>query len=134
MRSRTITSVFFLGATLLVGASRAAPSTALIGVKNAKIEKGDAGAGKLVFAQNCVICHGASGHGDGPAAAGLKPKPADFSDHERMSKVTDDIRVKAVSEGGSAVGVSPIMPAFKDALTEKQIRDVLAFVKQEFTH
>lgn len=31
--------------------------------------------GKKVYAQNCAMCHGDSGKGDGPAGAGLNPKP-----------------------------------------------------------
>lgn len=31
--------------------------------------------GKKLFAQNCAMCHGAEGHGDGAAGAGLNPKP-----------------------------------------------------------
>lgn len=31
--------------------------------------------GKKLFAQNCAMCHGAQGKGDGAAGAGLNPKP-----------------------------------------------------------
>jgi len=31
------------------------------------------------FAENCATCHGDSGHGNGPAAAGLSRKPADLT-------------------------------------------------------
>lgn len=35
--------------------------------------------GQQVYQQNCSGCHGAEGHGDGPAAPYLYPKPRDFS-------------------------------------------------------
>lgn len=35
--------------------------------------------GKEVYQQQCVVCHGAEGNGQGPAAAGLNPKPRDFT-------------------------------------------------------
>lgn len=31
--------------------------------------------GKKLFAQNCALCHGAEGRGDGPSGAALNPKP-----------------------------------------------------------
>jgi mono/diheme cytochrome c family protein len=31
--------------------------------------------GKKLFAQNCAMCHGPEGHGDGPAGQALNPKP-----------------------------------------------------------
>jgi len=36
-------------------------------------------AGKALYASNCVTCHGADGQGNGPAAAGLNPKPRNFT-------------------------------------------------------
>lgn len=38
--------------------------------------------GKAQFEQQCVSCHGAAGHGDGAAAAGLNPKPRNFTQAE----------------------------------------------------
>jgi hypothetical protein len=35
--------------------------------------------GQNVFQQHCAVCHGRYGHGDGPAAAGLNPPPADLT-------------------------------------------------------
>src|SRR5215468_6687456 len=35
--------------------------------------------GQNVFQQHCAVCHGHDGHGDGPAAAGLNPAPADLT-------------------------------------------------------
>ncbi|MFN8627804.1 MAG: cytochrome c [Candidatus Binatia bacterium] len=35
--------------------------------------------GKALFEQNCVACHGQAGHGDGPGAAGINPRPRDFT-------------------------------------------------------
>lgn len=35
--------------------------------------------GAALFSENCAACHGASGKGDGPAAEGLSPHPADLT-------------------------------------------------------
>jgi high-affinity iron transporter len=38
------------------------------------------------FEAQCAICHGAAGRGDGPAAPGLTPPPADLTDAARMGE------------------------------------------------
>jgi mono/diheme cytochrome c family protein len=43
-------------------------------------------AGKKVAQVNCVLCHGESGKGNGPGAAALNPKPADWT----SKKVQDE--------------------------------------------
>jgi len=37
-----------------------------------------------LYNANCASCHGADGRGDGPAAKGLDPAPANFHDADRM--------------------------------------------------
>src|ERR1035437_9661035 len=44
--------------------------------------------GKKLYAQNCGVCHGDKGRGDGIAAAGLNPKPADHTS-EKVQKQSD---------------------------------------------
>ena len=36
--------------------------------------------GKTVYQINCASCHGTAGHGDGPAATALNPKPRNFTE------------------------------------------------------
>ncbi len=38
------------------------------------------------FATHCAVCHGAAGRGDGPAAKGLTPPPADLTDAARQGQ------------------------------------------------
>jgi caa(3)-type oxidase subunit IV len=38
--------------------------------------------GKELFQQQCITCHGPTGHGDGPAAAALNPHPRNFTSGE----------------------------------------------------
>lgn len=35
--------------------------------------------GRALYAENCAVCHGDGGRGDGPAAAGLTPPPTDLT-------------------------------------------------------
>jgi cytochrome c oxidase cbb3-type subunit 2 len=35
--------------------------------------------GARVYAQRCAVCHGPDGHGNGPAAPSMIPRPLDFT-------------------------------------------------------
>jgi mono/diheme cytochrome c family protein len=81
-----------------------------------------------IFTQRCATCHGADGHGNGPAAANLKPKPVDFHSQNWQKSVTNDTMTKAIIFGGRSVGKSGQMapnpdledePAIVAALVEK---------------
>ncbi len=94
-------------------------------------EKGDAAKGKELYNQYCVSCHGAEGKGDGVAAQALDPKPRDLSDAAFTSTVTNEHLYKVISEGGPAVGLSPLMAAWGGAMSEADIWDVIAFIRQD---
>lgn len=64
-----------------------------------------------LFESLCFTCHGMTGHGDGPGAAALDPKPRTFADAAWQDSVTDDQIQKTIVYGGAAVGKSPMMPA-----------------------
>lgn len=87
---------------------------------------------KAQFESLCFTCHGATGHGDGPGAAVLEPKPRSFSDPTWQASVTDDHIKKTIVFGGAAVGKSPMMPAQpqlkgKDALLDGLVQIVRGF-------
>ncbi|WP_345779524.1 FTR1 family protein [Dyella sedimenti] len=42
--------------------------------------------GADVYQAQCAACHGASGHGDGPAGVALSPRPIDFTDPSRADQ------------------------------------------------
>ena len=46
----------------------------------------DVARGAALFSEQCTSCHGITGHGDGIAAKGMDPPPADFLDRDRMGK------------------------------------------------
>jgi mono/diheme cytochrome c family protein len=89
---------------------------------------GDADAGKAKFQQLCAVCHGAAGAGDGPAAAGLNPKPRTFADAEWQASVDDDYLRKIITEGGPAVGKSPLMTAQR-GLQGSDLDNVVAYIR-----
>lgn len=74
-----------------------------------------------IFAQRCTTCHGANGKGDGPASAGLTPKPRDFSSADWQKSVTDEHIEKIIKLGGAAVGKSPMMPGNPDLTAKDEV-------------
>lgn len=83
----------------------------------------------VVFQELCSVCHGVGGKGDGPSAQGLEPKPADFSNCKTMAKDSDEVLLKIIKGGGQSVGRSTVMPAWGDALSEQQIRELVKFIR-----
>lgn len=85
--------------------------------------------GPTDFATYCSTCHGTGGAGDGVAAAGLDPKPADLTKAEFWEGKDDTYLTKVIKEGGPAVGKSPLMAAWGSVLSDEQIAAVVAHVK-----
>jgi high-affinity iron transporter len=77
--------------------------------------------GARLFTENCAGCHGPAGHGDGPAAVALNPKPANFHSEEVMSGLTPFKAFNVVRFGVKGTAMVPF-----DKLDERQ-RWALAF-------
>jgi len=90
--------------------------------------KGNVEEGKTQYQNVCVACHGPEGKGDGVAAAALDPKPRDLSDAAFVSTLSNEHLYKVISEGGTSVGLSPMMAAWGGVLSEQQVWDVIAFI------
>ncbi|HWV24303.1 MAG TPA: c-type cytochrome [Thermomicrobiales bacterium] len=80
--------------------------------------------GELVYNTSCISCHGADLRGDGPLADTMDPPPADFSAPHTYVHTDEDL-IYWIVNGKQNTG----MPAFGDQLTDQEIRDVLAFIK-----
>jgi mono/diheme cytochrome c family protein len=87
---------------------------------------------KEIFKARCVMCHGESGKGDGPASAALNPKPRNYTDAEWQKTVTDDQIKKVISEGGPSVGKSPLMPAQADLASKPEVLNGLVAIIRGF--
>ncbi len=88
--------------------------------------QGDAQAGAQVYDAQCAECHGPQGEGDGPLAETLDPAPRALTEVE-----LDAEHVRTITrDGGEAVGMSPVMPAFDAVLDDDEIEDVTAYVMQ----
>lgn len=85
---------------------------------------GDPVAGEAVYKKVCLACHGANGRGNGGITG------ADFiGDKTRLAK-SNEILFTSVSEG-KLDGKVP-MPPQKSVLSEQEINDSLAYIRQEF--
>src|SRR5438094_8308421 len=88
--------------------------------------------GPTLYQQRCAGCHGKTGHGDGPFAALLDPRPRDlttgrfkFRSTETGSLPTDDDLAATISNG--LHGTS--MPSWKKFLSQEQVTALIAQVK-----
>ncbi|HVL24200.1 MAG TPA: copper resistance protein CopC [Thermomicrobiales bacterium] len=80
--------------------------------------------GEEIYVNQCLSCHGAGLRGDGPAGAGMSPPPADFAAPHTMVHSDGDL-VYWIENGKQGTG----MPGFGDALSDQDVRDVMAFIK-----
>ncbi|HSB68511.1 MAG TPA: cytochrome c [Candidatus Methylomirabilis sp.] len=90
---------------------------------------GDAAKGKAKYQELCAACHGATGKGDGPAAAGLQTKPRNHTDAAYMGKLKDQQIFDTIKKGGQGMGKSPLMPPWGGTLTDAQINDLVAYIR-----
>lgn len=83
--------------------------------------------GAALFKRHCVMCHGATGQGDGPAAKTLKGKLPSLADKATMSKLTDEHIHETITNGKkSEVGN---MPALGKRLKPEEITDIVNYVR-----
>ena len=80
--------------------------------------------GAAIYAENCALCHGATGRGDGPAAAGLPLRPADLTEPHLFAHSPGDL-FWWISHGRA----DGVMPGFADVLNPGQRWDVINFIR-----
>ena len=80
--------------------------------------------GESVYRTNCENCHGTHGKGDGKLAGELTPPPADLSS-ARVQNQQDHEILETILRGRPGTS----MPSWKNDLSTKQTRDVLAFIR-----
>ncbi|MHA6162998.1 FTR1 family protein [Pseudomonas sichuanensis] len=93
-------------------------------VSQAPIITPDPARGAALYAQNCSICHGDTGLGDGPAGLGLEPAPANLRNVARLDQLSlyDLYNTLGLGIEGTE------MPSFADQLDERQRWDVAAYI------
>jgi putative copper export protein/mono/diheme cytochrome c family protein len=82
--------------------------------------------GKFLYEEaGCVACHGAAGYGDGPAAEGFNPKPADLTAPHANTHTAGDL-FWWLSYG---VKQSSGMPGFGQSLSEEERWDLINYMR-----
>ena len=77
---------------------------------------------KTTYTANCGPCHGDKGRGDGPAAPGLNPRPADHTSAAVQSE-TDGSLFWKLTEGRSP------MPSYKKIFTDEQRWQLVIYIR-----
>ncbi len=86
-----------------------------------KAQNGDVARGKTLFVRYCTGCHGPEGGGDGYRFL-RGPDPANLR-APSVKKKSDADLFKTIHEG------KPNMPPWETRLSEKESKDVLAYVR-----
>jgi mono/diheme cytochrome c family protein len=73
---------------------------------------------------NCIFCHGETGAGNEANLARLRRKPADLTNKERMTAMTDGEVYWKISKG-----IRGIMPAGERKLTEEERWHIVNYVR-----
>ncbi len=81
--------------------------------------------GRAVYFQNCAVCHGEFGKGDGPSAETMSRTPPDFTDPAMMSEITPERFERGVIQGLTDVP----RHGFGNILTPEEINAVTTYVR-----
>ncbi len=85
-----------------------------------------------IFSTRCSVCHGLTGHGDGPGALALDPKPRNYHDTAWQDSVTDKEIETAILYGGAAVGRSAAMVPNPDLASKPDVVAALREIVRKF--
>lgn len=99
-----------------------APASADATVNPLKGDIASVAAGKKIYTQLCVVCHGDKGKGDGIAGASLNPHPADHS-LPKFQKQSDGAIFWKISTG------RPPMASYEKILTPTQRWQVVNYLR-----
>jgi len=92
---------------------------------------GDPQAGKQIYDTNCTGCHGSDGKGKGILTKVYDMEPADHTSATSMNLMSNNKIYSIISDGTTG---SKLMPGFKDILSEKDILDVISYIRLLSAH
>jgi mono/diheme cytochrome c family protein len=80
-------------------------------------------AGKRVYQDKCLNCHGENGDGRGPQAWMYSVQPSDFTDAKKMGRATDGELFWKIAKGRRP------MPSFQGKLSEREVWELVAYIR-----
>lgn len=100
----------------------------LTGTGTSMAVAGDPNRGREVFMQRCAMCHGQDGQGNNGMAVNFREEwhRLTKSDEALMASIRNGLRTPGKSY---SAGMMP-----PQVLNDRQLQDVLAFLKQSFLH
>lgn len=119
----------FLAIALATLAGCARPTTQIPPPQAPTMPSYEARLGRDVFLHYCATCHGDAGAGDGFNAYNLDPHPRDLSDQGFQKTKTDAQLADTIRRGGAGVGLSSLMPPWGRTLTERQVGEVVLYMR-----
>lgn len=85
--------------------------------------------GKKIFEHNCSFCHGGDAKGQTLVSKAFTVPPPDLTDHAYQKDLTELGIYIAILGGGNAVGHSEFMPSWGEVLADREIWDLVAYIK-----
>ena len=83
--------------------------------------------GERLYYGLCVTCHGPDGRASWRASLFLI-RPGNLADAARLDQRSDQYLIDIIKNGGAPIG-RPGMPAFGAALSDEEIRELVAYVR-----
>jgi len=84
----------------------------------------DPARGAPLYTQQCSVCHGDAGAGDGPAGVGMTPPPANLRDAARLDRLSLYAIYNTLGLGVEGTD----MPSFADQLDDRQRWDLATYI------
>jgi mono/diheme cytochrome c family protein len=85
-------------------------------------------AGKKLYDQMCVECHGEKGKGDGPRAEYTDPPPPDLTDAEWKHGSSDGDLFVTIRDGVTGTDMAPFGPK-GEKIDDRRLWDVVNYVR-----
>ncbi|HSB68486.1 MAG TPA: c-type cytochrome [Candidatus Methylomirabilis sp.] len=88
----------------------------------------DVEVGRQIYGDHCAACHGEKGDGQTPLGQGLLPRPADFTNAQKMASISDRDLTQAILRGRPGTSMAP----WRGVLNSEDVRRVVRFIRQTF--